>query len=91
MQNPYDKKVATDSLKVERTKFSGLDGKTKVRFNLTPDDYVEADSTGVLVCGRINLTTMTELRDFAKIVSDAWKDVEAFRRGQKITSTLSGH
>lgn len=63
-------------MEVTRTKYSGLDTQTKVRFILgTEDDGgLVASRGGILVEGPIVITNPLELQQFAKLVDAAWRD-----------------
>lgn len=73
-----------------KTKFTGLDGKTKVGWSEENSDFeVRADSSGVFFKGTMKspVANMTMLQDFAELVTEAWK--EHSRLVPKLTTHFS--
>lgn len=67
-------------MKFVREKGDSLMGKTVVRHTLTDENggkadfYLEASRTGLVVKGNMEITTQSDLQEYAKTVSDAWTD-----------------
>lgn len=73
-----------------KTKFSGLDGKTKVGWAEEGSDFeVLADQTGVYFRGKMKnpLGDFGALQEFAAIVQEAW--IEHGRLRPKITTGIN--
>lgn len=77
-------------MKFLRTKFDSLDGKTVVALTSEDDKFqLKASRSGVMINGELEIEGMQELDQFAKLLSDAWK--EHLRLKPKLQSSLSGH
>ncbi len=76
------------------TKYSGIDGQTKVRMTLKTGSqvdapYLEAAVSGLTVHGKFEFMDNSDLQAFAKAMGGAWK--EHLKLKPKLVSTLSGH
>lgn len=62
----------------EVNKFSGLDGKTHVEYvQDAPNPFkVRASPMGIMLDGKIEITSNEHLSDFAQLISDAWTQHE---------------
>lgn len=73
-----------------KTKFTGLDGKTKVGWAEDGSDFqVLADKSGVYFQGRMKaaISGMAMLQNFAELVTEAWK--EHGRLAPKLTKNFT--
>lgn len=60
-----------------KTKFTGVDGKTKVGWAEDGSDFeLRADQTGIYFKGTMKapISGMVMLQDFAQLVTEAWKE-----------------
>lgn len=87
-------------MKFTRTKFTTLDGSTKVRFDLdhgdTPKEeqvefYMDATRSGIEFKGHLKMKTMDDLQKFASQIDKVWRDHLSLKKGGQIVSTLAGH
>lgn len=65
-----------------KTKYDGLDGKTKVSFQEINSEFkVIADQTGIIFKGemKVPLSTMAELTGFADLTSKAWAEYKLLK------------
>lgn len=85
-------------MKFIKTKTSALDGETEVKYTQQvegkdapfPPFRIVARKDGMHFEGQsAKITDMKDLQDFAKVVSDAWKDHTSLQ--VKISTTISGH
>lgn len=73
-----------------KTKFNGIDGKTKVGWAEDGSDFeVRADQSGVYFQGKMKtpISGMVMLQDFAQLVTEAWKEHDRLR--PKITTKVT--
>lgn len=79
-------------LEFVRTKFDGLDGKTKVAFQELHSDFsIIADQEGIRFRGDMKepISTQGELQGLAEVTSTAW--TEHLRLKPKLYTSVSGH
>lgn len=60
-------------IKFSRDKFSGLDGRTKVRYQAEDavDFYIDGDEVGVTLKGQLTLYEAQDFEDLAKAIGNA--------------------
>lgn len=76
-------------MKINKTKFDGLDGLVHVRWEIDKGPIIaDASQAGIKLTPAL-ISTRLELGAFAKLVDEAWR--EHLKLVPKITRTLSGH
>lgn len=80
----------------DRNKIVNIDGTPVVYYTKGEEKELasfelKATIGGITLSGRYEINDIEGMRQFAEIVSDAWKDTMLFRKSKKITTTVSGH
>ena len=76
----------------EVEKFTNFDGTTAVSYtesDTTSPFKMTATPTGIRFEGKLGIGTEDNLRDFARMIADVWRDHEKLT--PKVTSTITGH